>query len=71
MYLPDCQISHQMGGSVVTTKSLPIGLRTLAYFIPIKDSGKIFHQVNGRNLYHGYLISFLIALVQYLFGRGK
>lgn len=66
IYFPEAKISHQVGGTVVATSKLPPGVRTLAHFIPIKSTGKIYYQIRGRNIYHGTLISFLIAFIQYI-----
>lgn len=67
VYYPEAQISHQVGGSVVESKFMPFGVRTLAHFIPIKASGKQYHQLHGRYIYHGALVGFLIAFIQYIF----
>ena len=67
VYFPEAQISHQVGGSVVESKNMPPGIRTLAHFIPIKASGKQYFQLKGRYLYHGVLIGVLIAILQYVF----
>jgi GT2 family glycosyltransferase len=66
IYFPEATISHQVGGTEVAAKSMPMGVRSLAHFFPIKSSGKVYYQIKGRNIYHGVLISFLIAVVQYI-----
>lgn len=66
-YLPNVTLTHKVGkGSDVKSSKLYFPLSVIALFIPIKGNGRQYIHVQGRNRYHGFLISFLIALIMYV-----
>lgn len=66
VYFPEAKIRHSIGGSVTKIEKLPWGIRTIAWFFPLKKYGSRYHQFKGSNIYHGFVISFLITLLIYI-----
>lgn len=66
VYLPRAKIKHLIGGSGTEKNNLPPIIRTLAQFIPIKDSGRTYYQIMSSNIYHGTLKMFIMRLLIYI-----
>lgn len=65
IYYPGAEIQHQVGKSTVGGGKLPFGIRTLSWFIPVKNTGTIYHQIKSAAVYHGYLTAFIIRLITF------
>lgn len=65
-YCPNISIVHLVGESTTLPDDLPIGLRALTHFIPLKSSGSYYYSVQGGYLYHGIVTGFLIKIIIYL-----
>lgn len=66
VYYPKATFLHHIGGSRVESKQLPWGLRTLANFIPIRETGRFYHQIVSGNIYHGIFVAFIIRILIYI-----
>lgn len=68
VYYPQAQLKHVVGSSTKGIKSLrlPLGIRTIANFIPLKGSGSRFYQVVSENIYHGVIIATVIRVLIYI-----
>lgn len=71
VYYPGVPFLHAVGGSRVGSKGLPWAIRTLANFIPIKQSGKMYYQVLSGNRYHGLLTALIIRILIYIAVKTK
>lgn len=73
IYFPGSVLIHEVGRSVssMQTRKLPFGIRILANFIPIKNTGTQYYAVNSGNIYHGFLKAFLIRLISYIHVKSK
>ncbi len=65
-YLPEVSIVHLIGQSATGSSNLIFGIKTLANFIPLKQSGSYYYLVQGGYLYHGVIIGLLIKIIIYL-----
>lgn len=65
-YYPEVEFTHELGHSKVSEKKLPLGIRTLALFTPIKTSGKMYYLISDGNIYHGVFTATLIRLIIYV-----
>lgn len=61
-YCPTAKISHVLGGS---EDGINIGNsnRFLSELIPIKGTGRKYYQIKSADIYHGFLVGFLIRLI--------
>lgn len=68
VYLPNFKVVHLLGESTkkISRSELPVLVRTLALFWPMKSSGAVYYQILSGNIYHGSIIAFLIRLLIYL-----
>ncbi len=72
IYFPTTNLKHAVGGSKDNIRTeLPTGIRTLAWFVPIKGAGRNYYQVKSRNIYHGLPKSLLMATLLYIAGKKK
>jgi len=65
-YLPTVRLKHIVGVSTKGPPKMPIGIRTLSWFIPIRSSGSRYYMVKSSIIYHGFIVATLIRIIIYL-----
>jgi GT2 family glycosyltransferase len=64
-YDPTAQMNHVEGASTKSKNTLPFGLRTLSWFIPMKSSGSRYYMIQSTQIYHGFITAFLLRILMY------
>lgn len=72
LYIPNVVFKHIVGGSTSRKSSNMRGfLKVVSFFIPLEKDTRDYYQVQARNIYHGFFISFLITLIIFISQKVK
>ncbi len=73
IYTPNAVLKHLVGGSTTAPNKNSNNTITnvISLFIPLRKGTRDYYQVQGRNIYHGIFISFLIAFIIFISSKLK
>ncbi len=66
IYFPSVVFKHWKGVSMKEAERMPVGIRTLSWFIPLRASGSRYYMIKSTQLYHGVTVATLIRILMYL-----
>lgn len=66
VYVPNVSFKHLLGSSKTIVSEISGFKKIVSFFIPLEKDTREYYIVQSRNLYHGFLTSFLITLTIFI-----